>query len=171
MNVYLVQLDIAWEDRASNHATVTAALEKARPAPGSLIVLPEMFSTGFSMRLEVTAQNDDREDEAFLASLARTHRSCVIGGVVSPIMDGKARNESVAFGPDGTLLARYAKIQPFMLGGEGNVHESGDTVVTFNWQGFTVVPLVCYDLRFPEHFRAAVRIGVNLMVVIASWPV
>jgi omega-amidase len=171
MKVHLVQYDIAWEDKAANHTKVAALLEKHRPASGSLIVLPETFSTGFSMNLAITAQREDREDEAFLSGLARTRASCVIGGVVSPVTGGKARNESVAFSPDGTLLARYAKIQPFMLGGEGDCHQAGDTVVTFSWQGFTVAPLVCYDLRFPEHFRTAVKMGANLMVVIASWPV
>jgi predicted amidohydrolase len=171
MRIHLVQFDIAWEDKAANHAKVFSMLESANPTPGSLIVLPEMFSTGFSMRLEVTAQREEREDEAFLAGLARKHQCAVIGGVVSPGENGKARNESVAFGPDGRLLARYVKIQPFMLGGEGEGHEAGDTVLTFPWQGFTVAPLVCYDLRFPEHFRSAVKLGANLMVVIASWPV
>jgi predicted amidohydrolase len=171
MNVHLVQFDIAWEDRAANHAKVASMLEETRPVAGSLIVLPEMFSTGFSMRLEVTAQKHDREDETFLAALARKHRSWVIGGVVSEINHGKARNEAVAFGPDGALLARYVKMQPFMLGGEGQVHEAGEAVTTFDWQGFSVSPLVCYDLRFPEHFRSAAQLGANLMVVIASWPV
>lgn len=171
MNVHLVQFDIAWEDKVANHAKVAAMLEEVRPIAGSLIVLPEMFGTGFSMNLNVTAQKEDREDEAFLASLARKHRSCVIGGVVSPVSNGKARNESVAVGPDGALLARYAKIQPFMLGGEGEGYAAGEAVVTFPWQGFIVSPLVCYDLRFPEHFRSAMKGGANLMVVIASWPV
>jgi predicted amidohydrolase len=90
---------------------------------------------------------------------------------VSPVLHGKARNESVTFAPDGALLARYTKRQPFMLGGEGQVHEPGDTLCTFPWQGFTVAPLICYDLRFPEHFRSAMKLGANLMVVIASWPV
>jgi predicted amidohydrolase len=171
MNVHLVQFDITWENRAVNHAKVAAMLEESGPVAGSLIVLPEMFSTGFSMRLEVTAQRQDREDEAFLSALAQKHRSWVIGGVVSEITQGKARNEAVAFGPDGGLLARYAKMQPFMLGGEGKVHELGETVTTFECQGFSVSPLVCYDLRFPEHFRSAAKLGANLMVVIASWPV
>jgi omega-amidase len=171
MNVHLVQLDIAWEDKSANHARVAAMLDVARPAQGSLVVLPEMFSTGFSMRLEATAQKNDREDESFLAGLAKKHRCCVIGGVVSPVSNGKARNESVAFGPEGRLLARYTKMQSFMLGGEGDVYEAGHRVLTFPWQGFTVAPLVCYDLRFPEHFRTAVKLGANLMVVIASWPV
>lgn len=171
MNVHLVQFDIAWEDKSANHARVTAMLEDIRPVAGSLIVLPEMFSTGFSMNLEATAQKEDREDEAFLTTLARKHRSCVIGGVVSPVTQGKARNESVAMGPDGTLRARYGKIQRFMLGGEGDCYEAGDEIVTFPCMGFTVAPLICYDLRFPEHFRTAVKRGANLMVVIASWPV
>jgi omega-amidase len=171
MNVHLVQFDIAWEDRAANHAKVTAMLEETHPVAGSLIVLPEMFSTGFSMRLEVTAQKEAREDESFLAALARKYRSGVIGGVVSEMNHGKARNEAVAFDSDGSLLSRYAKMQPFMLGGEGQVHEAGDAVAAFHWQGFTVSPLICYDLRFPEHFRSAAKLGANLMVVIASWPV
>lgn len=171
MNVHLVQYDIAWEDKAANHARVAAMLEETRPEAGSLVVLPEMFSTGFSMNLEATAQGEGREDEAFVTTLARKHRSCVIAGVVSPVSGGRARNESVAFGPDGALLARYVKMQPFMLGGEGECYDAGGEVVTFAWQGFTVAPLVCYDLRFPEHFRRAVKLGANLMVVIANWPV
>jgi omega-amidase len=171
MDVHLVQLDIAWEDKPANHAKVTAMLGAVRPVPGSLIVLPEMFSTGFSMNLAATAQSEQREDESFLAGLARKHQSGVIGGVVSPVQNGKAKNESVAFGPDGALLARYAKMQPFMLGGEGECYAAGEAVLTFPFQGFTVAPLVCYDLRFPEHFRTAVKRGANLMVVIASWPV
>ena len=171
MNVHLVQYDIVWEDKAANYARVTALLEQCPPAEGSLIVLPEMFSTGFSMRLDITAQQEAREDEVFLASLARKYHGCALGGVISPVENGMARNESVAFAPDGGLLARYVKIQPFVLGGEAKGHRAGSAVLTFPWQGFIVAPLVCYDLRFPEHFRSAVKQGANLMVVVASWPV
>ena len=66
-----------------------------------------------------------------------------------------ARNEAVAFSPDGVLLARYAKIHPFTLGGESIHHERGTNIVTFECGGFIVAPFVCYDLRFPEIFRAA----------------
>ncbi len=171
MNVHLVQYDIIWEDKAANYAKVAQMLEASPPVAGSLIVLPEMFSTGFSMKLDITAQKADLEDEAFLASLAKRYGCCALGGVVAPVENGMARNESVAFGPDGVLLARYVKIQPFTLGGEAEGHAAGTSVITFPWQGFSVSPLVCYDLRFPEHFRSAVKLGANLMVVIASWPV
>lgn len=171
MNVHLVQFDIVWENKAANHGKVRSLLAGAAPVPGSLIVLPEMFSTGFSMNLRITAQGAEREDEVFLASLAQEHQCAVTGGVVSPVEGGMARNESVTFAPDGSLLGRYVKMQPFLPGGEGEGHAAGSEVIIFPWGGFSVAPLICYDLRFPEHFRAAVRRGADLFVVIASWPV
>jgi len=171
MNVHLCQLDCIWENKLASFERVAALVAEASPEPGSLIVLPETFSTGFSVNLAVTCQDVRAEDEAFLAGLAQRYQSTVIGGVVSPRSNGRACNQSVAFGPDGNQLVRYTKIQPFNLGGEGEVHEAGDHIVTFSWNGFTVAPLICYDLRFPEHFRKAVTQGADLFVVIASWPV
>src|ERR1051325_8458391 len=83
MNVFAVQLDIAWEDKTANFRKVTALLEAAPPTPDSLVVLPEMFASGFSMNLAATRQGPEREDENFLAGLARQHRVFVVGGVVS----------------------------------------------------------------------------------------
>ncbi len=170
LSVSAVQLDIAWEDKAANFARVRKLLADAPPARGSLIVLPEMFASGFSMNLAMTRQNNARDDETYLAALARKHRSFVIGGVVSPAENGRGRNESVTFTPTGDLLARYAKIHPFSLGGESQGHEAGRDIVTFNCAGFIAAPFVCYDLRFPEVFRAAAKRGANLFIVIALWP-
>jgi predicted amidohydrolase len=169
-SVQLVQLDIAWEDRAANQSKVRVLLAASPPAPGSLIVLPEMWASGFSLNLAATRQTEAREDEAFLAALAREHCAFVTGGVVSSA-EARGRNESVTFSPDGTLLARYAKIHPFSLGGEADVHAPGTEIVTFDWGGFVVATFVCYDLRFPEVFRAASRRGASLFVVSALWPV
>ena len=170
MNIAAIQLDIAWEDKTANFTRVRTLLAKEPPTPGSLIVLPEMFASGFSMNLAATRQDDAREDETFLAGLAREHGSLVVGGVVSPVENGRGRNESVAFSASGELLARYTKIHPFSLGGEADGHEAGRDVVTFDCGGFTAAPFVCYDLRFPEIFRAAAKRGANLFIVIALWP-
>src|SRR5688572_29391477 len=102
-NLFALQLDIAWEDKAANYRKVEALLQDTPPNPGSLVVVPEMFSTGFSMNLAVTQQGPDREDEEFLASLARKHQVYVAGGLVSPGSGGKGRNEAVAFSPEGQL--------------------------------------------------------------------
>lgn len=171
MIVQILQTSPVWEDKAASRGQVEAMLVESPPVPGSLVVLPEMFATGFSMNVERTAQRQEREDEVFLASLATLHQCTVMGGVVSPMEAGKARNESVAFSPEGRLLGRYAKQHLFTLGGEGECHVPGGEPVIFPWQGFMVAPLICYDLRFPERFRELVLRGANLFVVIASWPV
>lgn len=168
MRVFAVQLDIVWEDKAANFANVRRMLEPLTIPAGSLIVLPEMFSTGFSMNVALTRQGDPPEAEVFLADLARASNSAVLGGVVGT-RDGRPCNEAVAFAPDGSLLARYAKIHPFSLGEEDTHYAAGEEIVTFDWAGFRIAPFVCYDLRFPEVFRTATDCGATLFVVIAQW--
>lgn len=171
MNVHLVQSDVVWEDHAANHARIRSLLAASPPAPGSLIVLPEMAFCGFSMSVNATAQSDALEDEAFVREIAAQYRSTVTAGVVSRASDGRGANQSVTLSPDGHVLARYTKLQPFAPSGEAECYSAGHELVTFSWNGFKAAPFICYDLRFPEHFRAAVKMGVELFVVIASWPV
>ncbi|RMF43168.1 MAG: carbon-nitrogen family hydrolase [Planctomycetota bacterium] len=165
-----VQLDIKWEDKPANHERLRELLGATEIAPGSVIVVPEMFDTGFSMNVAVTAQSPARESERVLQDLAVQYRSVVMGGVAAPIEDGKSRNEAVVFAPDGGLLGRYQKMQPFSHSGEHLVYPPGDRPLVFEWQGVRVAPFICYDLRFPELFRAAVRQGAELFWVIACWP-
>ena len=169
MNIAAIQLDSVWEDPCANFAKVDRLIAATPPAPGSLIVLPEMFATGFSFDLSTTMHGASREAEPFLRSLAARHRCTVTGGVINPGANGLGRNESVTFAADGTLLARYVKQQPFGES-ESAVHEAGNETVVFRLGEFTVAPFICYDLRFPEVSRAAARRGADLFVVIAAWP-
>ena len=171
LHVVACQLDIAWEQPADNCQAVAALLEAATPPRGSLVVLPEMFATGFSMNLAASAQAPDRPVERFMAATAARLGVCLVGGVVRrdpPATLGL--NQAVAFGADGGELARYSKIHPFSFAGEDRRFARGREVVTFAWGGFAVAPFVCYDLRFPEVFRVATRSGANVLVVIANWP-
>ncbi len=169
MTIVGIQLDVAWEDKAANFRRVNQWVEQTSVPPGSLVVLPEMFSTGFSLEVERTRQGNPPEAEEFLAHLARVTQSVVLGGVVGT-SSGQPRNEAVAFSPAGSLLVRYAKKHPFNPGGEGTCYPAGQEVVTFDWGGFRIAPLICYDLRFPETFREAVDQGATLFAVIALWP-
>ena len=169
MKVFAFQWDIVWEDKEANFSRVRSLVRAATPEPGGLLVLPEMFSTGFSLNLEVTRQRVN-EDERFLAELARETGCAVIGSVVNPEGD-RGCNEAVARSPDGAELVRYRKIRPFSLGGESAVHAAGSEVKTFDWGGFKIAPLICYDLRFPELFRSAAFQGAEMFVVMALWPV
>jgi omega-amidase len=170
MHVALVQLDLAWEDKRANHAKVRVLLEKARVPKGSLLVLPEMFSTGFSMSAAAIAEGEDRLTERFLASVAQEYGVVVLGGVVNLGPDGRGRNQGLAIGPDGAPLARYSKIHPFSFGEETTHYSGGTEIVLFDHAGFKIAPFVCYDLRFPEVFRVAVGKGAQLYAVIANWP-
>jgi len=170
MQVVCCQLDIAWEDRLANHEKVRAMLASEAPAARSLIVLPEMFASGFSMNVPALREGEAKETESFLGGLARQYHSAVVGGLVTAASDGRGRNEAVAMGPGGLPLERYCKLHPFSFAGEERHYATGQRVACFPWEGFTVAPFICYDLRFPEAFRQAVRRGADLMLVIANWP-
>jgi predicted amidohydrolase len=171
MNTHLVQIDSVWEDRPANHAKTRQLIAHAHPQPGSLIILPEMFSTGFSMNLPVTAEVEGGATEQFLREIAAEYQSCVIGGLVTPAAGGRGMNQALAIAPDGRILARYTKNHPFSMGGEDKAHVAGTSVSLFEWQGLKIAPLICYDLRFPELARRAVRAGAEVLIYIAAWPV
>lgn len=171
MKVYAVQHDITWEDKASNFDKVGTFLESVQPLPGSLIVLPEMFATGFSKDLSKTRETSQRETEHFLKVIAQEYQCWVIGGLVGEGSDGRGRNEALVIDRHGNEVIRYVKIQPFTGGDEHLVHEAGSEVVTFELGGLTIAPLICYDLRFPELARDAVTKGADTLVYIASWPI
>lgn len=174
MNVYLIQYDIVWENRQQNHQVVREFVEEASPEPGSLLILPEMFATGFSMNLGNTAPSihapGQSEDEIFLKKLANDMKCDVLAGVTRRVDEKMGINEAVAYSAHGVELVRYAKQQPFTFSGEGEVHLAGNEAKCFEWGGFKVSPLICYDLRFPELFRNGLDLGAEVFVVIASWP-
>jgi omega-amidase len=170
MRVIGMQLDIVWEDKAATIDRARRLIDAARPRRGELVVLPEMFATGFSMDVATIAEGRERQAERFLESLAREYGVYALGGVVNVGADGKGRNQAVVHSPDGRELCRYDKNYPFTMGGESEHYGAGDRCEFFEWNGMKVSPLVCYDLRFPEPFRTAVRQGAQMFVVIASWP-
>jgi omega-amidase len=168
VQVVACQFDIVWEQPEANHRRVRELL--AAVQPGALVVLPEMFSTGFSMHVQTICEATEGPTHVFLRELAREKRATVLGGVVTRSADGRGSNEAVAYGPDGELMARYAKMQPFSLAGETKHYQAGAGVRLFKCHDFAVAPFVCYDLRFPEVFRQAVRAKADLLAVIANWP-
>lgn len=170
MQIVAVQIDTVWQNKPANHEKVRSLLAAQTIQKNALIVLPEMFDTGFSMQLDATAQTAARESEVFLRDIAKQYQAAVIGGVVGPVSAGKGTNEAVAFAPNGSELVRYRKMQPFTLSGEDLKYGAGNAHCLFSWNGLKIAPFVCYDLRFPEIFRPAALDGAELIVVIASWP-
>lgn len=170
MFVTAVQPEIVWEDKPASHAHVDALLSASPPREGGLVVLPEMFATGFSLNVDAIDEADPAPSEHFLADLARRYRVTIVGGVVHRDMAGNGLNQAVAFDAGGELLARYSKLHPFTFGAEGEHFVGGDRLCLFENQNAWVAPLICYDLRFPEPFRLVAGAGAEVMLVIANWP-
>lgn len=170
MHIFACQFDILWENRSGNLDKVRELLSEHTIPEGSLIVLPEMFASGFSMNVDRVKEDEPSDTEAFMANLAAQYKSCVIGGLVFKHESGKGLNCLSVFGPDGNKIGGYQKNHCFSYSGETDYYISGADIFTFGWQGFTICPTICYDLRFPELYRRGVIAGANLFTVIASWP-
>lgn len=170
MKIYCCQPDIAWENKGENFKRVRALLDKRRLSPGSLVVLPEMFATGFTMNAAAIAEHTDGPTDAFLRKLAREKGVFVLGGLARSVSRGRVRNEAVCFAPSGRRIACYDKLHLFSPGSESRHYAPGAAVVLFRWGKMKVALTICYDLRFPEISRMAVQRGANALVVIANWP-
>lgn len=177
MQIIACQLDIAWEDKPRNFERVRELLSGVAIDEGALVVLPEMFSTGFSMNVRAIAEPSDGPTVRFVSKLASDRRCWVVAGAVSMADNDRGRNEALVVGPDGTLRGRYVKIHPFTYGGETGHYSAGRDILVLDVGGVRAAPFICYDLRFPEVFRRAVRKGhplaaqgAQLLVVIANWP-
>jgi predicted amidohydrolase len=170
MRVVGVQSEAVWEDKEASCRKVEELLRPITIPPGALVVLPEMFATGFTMNAGAVAETPGTGGQAYLARLAKRLSCHVIGGIVARGTGGKGRNEGVVFNPAGIETARFTKLHPFSFSGENEHYEAGEHLTFFHCEGFRVCLFICYDLRFPESFRAAAREGVDLFVVIANWP-
>lgn len=168
MRVHLVQLDIAWHDQPGNSRRVESLLNDADLREGDLVVLPEMFATGFTMDVAAAATTD--ETRHWCARLARDRRCHVVAGLVERSPDGRGRNLAVLFAPDGQVAASYQKVHPFFAN-EATAYAGGRDVVVARVGDWSAAMFVCYDLRFPEVFRVASSRGAELMLVIANWPI
>ena len=167
MRVACVQLDIVWEDPRASCARVDPLARSAAAGGARLLILPEMFATGFSMGAARVAAHAPWI-AGYVSQLARRHGLWVGAGWAEP---GPSRpfNTFRLVDPDGVQRLVYRKIHPFTLAGEPENYAAGDAVTTAAVEGVRVTPLICYDLRFPELFRLAAD-ATDLFVVPANWP-
>jgi len=174
MQAHLLQFNISWENRHENFDRVRALLDRTPVNRGDFILLPELFDSGFSLNVASTADNQD-ETDAFLRDLARA-TGCTLQGGRTHLPPGAdlAYNEAPIFSPSGDGIARYRKVHPFTFGREPESFQGGGSIVTYAWhagdRSLKVCPAVCYDLRFPELFRAGLHAGAEMFAIGANWP-
>ena len=170
MRVAAVQHDIVWADRDANFAALSPLIREAAANGARLVVLTEMFSTGFVVDRDDIGEPAGGPSSAFLSSMA-TELGIWVCGSCPEVADGDPRpyNSFVVAAPDGTQH-RYSKIHPFTYGGEDRHFRAGDSHVTIDVEGIRTSLFVCYDLRFADEFWALAQ-HTDLYLVPANWPV
>ena len=154
-----------------NIAKVAYTVEEAARRGSQMLLLPELWSNGDVLgRAVQTASPLGQGIFAKMAQLAKTYQICMLGSNFSLMADGKVGNTAVFFGQDGNILGVYSKIHLFRLMDEHRYLTGGEqlTVVETSWgkAGLSI----CYDLRFPEVYRAYALAGVRIVFVPAAWP-
>ena len=169
LRVALGEYDIGWQDPETSLARAGQLVARAAGAGARLVVLPEMCTTGFTMDAERWAEPVEGPSVARLESMARVNGVWLIAGMALRMPDGKARNVALVMNPAGEQVAAYRKQKLFAFAKEHESYVAGRGPVLITMDGVRVSPFVCYDLRFPELFRAVAR-RADLLVVIANWP-
>ncbi|HEU5269848.1 MAG TPA: nitrilase-related carbon-nitrogen hydrolase [Jatrophihabitans sp.] len=179
MKIAAVQHDIVWEDGPATRGRVAPLIGQAAAAGARLIVLTEMYATGFSMRPERVAEPPGGPNEQFLADQAAAHGVWLLGSIAqwatedpetpgTELDNRRAQNVAVLAGPDGQRH-RYAKIHPFSYAGEHEHYRAGTEFLTLTVEDLRVSVFVCYDLRFADEFWALAP-DTDIYVVVANWP-
>lgn len=165
LELALVQTSLAWHDAPTNRERFATMLEQARGA--DLVILPEMFTTGFSMEAAALAEPEEGPTYAWLREQAVRLDAVVTGSLIVEAADGSHRNRLLWARPDGQIL-HYDKRHLFRMAGEHQHYTAGARQAVFELNGWRVRPLICYDLRFPVWSRDPH--GTDLLLYIANWP-
>ncbi|WP_339487493.1 amidohydrolase [Pseudomonas sp. EL_65y_Pfl2_R95] len=165
LNIALVQSDLAWQDPAANREHFEQLLESVKGA--DLVVLPEMFSTGFSMESAKLAEPEEGPTSQWMIAQASRMNAVVTGSLIIQAADGTYRNRLIWARPDGSV-AHYDKRHLFRMAGEHKYFAAGEQQALFNLNGWNIRPLICYDLRFPVWSRDSAE--TDLLLYTANWP-
>ncbi len=170
LSISLLQMHLAWHDPQANLAHAETLMRQV-PAGTHLVVLPEMFTTGFSMEAAGWAQSAQAETLAWMQAQAASTGAVMAGSIVFSEA-GKVSNRFIAVNADG-LLCHYDKRHLFRMAREHETYSAGSRQVTFNLRGWRIRPLVCYDLRFPVWSRNTLPdapLATDLLLYVANWP-
>jgi omega-amidase len=167
LRVSLVQQPLVWQDPERNRAHLETLL---LPLAGQtdLVVLPETFTTGFSMDVERLGERAGGLSSQWLTRLANRLEAAITGSVISE--DGGRYYNRLLWAAPGGQLHVYDKRHLFRMGREHQHFTAGRAAWTTSWRGFSICPLVCYDLRFPVFSRRREQLDYDLLVYVANWP-
>jgi predicted amidohydrolase len=165
LRVTMIQTELAWQDPATNRRELAAHF-RGLAGHTDLIVLPEMFTTGFSMDAAALAESMDGPTIGWLREESAAV-GCAITGSLIVAEGGQHYNRLVWATPDGGF-AYYDKRHLFRMAREHEHYASGNRRLTVELKGWRICPLVCYDLRFPVWSRN--RGDYDVLLYVANWP-
>lgn len=166
MKITLIQTLLHWEDPAANRIHFSERI-KSIGEKTDLIILPEMFSTGFTMAPQIVAEAANGETVKWMQQMAKQYDCAITGSLIITEKD-KFYNRLLFVHPDGTI-EKYDKRHLFGLANESEIFTAGKDKLTVNYKGWKICPLVCYDLRFPVFSRNVEEY--DLLLYVANWPV
>ena len=166
LKISLIQTNLFWEDTDRNLEHLAAHIAKITE-PTDLIVLPEMFSTAFSMSVETLAEEMNGKTMQWMLDIAQRHR-CEITGSLIIKDEGKFYNRLIWMRPDATFDF-YDKRHLFAMGNEHHAYTAGDKPLIVTLNGWKICPMICYDLRFPVWMRNQNEVY-DLLLIVANWP-
>ncbi len=179
LRVALGEYDTGFHTPARSLARAADLVARAASAGARLVVLPETCVTGFTMEPARFAEDEGGAHSRALAGLACEHGVWIIAGLARRSDDARSTaadlpragvtNSAVCIDPNGREVGVYHKQRLFSYGGEHEQYSSGNRPTIIAIDGLRVSPFICYDLRFPELFRA-VAPDIDVIVVIANWP-
>ncbi|MEH7886488.1 carbon-nitrogen family hydrolase [Bacillus sp. JJ1609] len=167
-----LQMDIAFGNSKKNYDTAMNLMEKASSEKPDIIVLPELWTTGYDLaNLKDQADADAREAAAFLKGSATKYNAHIVGGSVANKTDAGIENTMLVFDQSGELSGKYSKLHLFQLMDEHLYLAAGKQKGLFSLDSQKFAGLICYDIRFPEWVRAHALEEVEAMFVVAEWPI
>lgn len=169
LTITTLQVPLVWENAEDNLAQFDQWL--ADIGTTDIVVLPEMFTTGFSMHPETLAEEPTGRTYQWLVTKAQALQAVVMGSYIV-VDEGKYYNRLLIAQPDGTTL-HYNKRHLFTLAGEDKHYTAGQERFTFDVKGWKIFPQVCYDLRFPVWSRNGIENGnyyYDVAIYVANWP-
>ncbi|OUR91576.1 nitrilase family protein [Flavobacteriales bacterium 34_180_T64] len=165
LKIAVIQSDLVWENPEQNRINFGKKIKDISESV-DLIVLPEMFTTGFTMNASEVSETMDGETVAWMKHIASKSKASIIGSVVI-LENGQYYNRLICAHSNGTIES-YDKRHTFTLAGEHKVYTAGKNKLSITIKGWTLCPLICYDLRFPVWARNTD--SYDALIYVANWP-
>jgi len=165
LKVAIIQSDLVWENPKKNRKHFSEKMKSISKAV-DIMVLPEMFSTGFTMNAKAVAETMEGKTVAWMQKKALKTGAAIIGSLII-LEENNYYNRLLFVEPSGTITT-YDKRHTFTFAGEDKVFKAGSEKVIIDYKGWKICPLVCYDLRFPVWARNTENY--DILIYVANWP-